>query len=60
MIPAIVAENSKGWVALIMSVIDLLDVHFNWHFPGVDDEVIMTLVNAVGTVLVWIMPNRAS
>lgn len=60
--PTWVTMHGKAWTAAVMSVLDLLDVAFNIKLPGLSttlsEDVVIFLVGAIGTAVVWFMPER--
>lgn len=51
---------SKALIAFTMGLSDLLDIHFGWHLPGVSEEGLATIFGILGTIGVWLMPDRSA
>ena len=52
------SHYSKAWVALVMALLTVLTVHFGLDFSFLTEEVIVAIIGIIGTIAVWLIPNR--
>lgn len=44
-------------VAVVMSVLELLELWTGWHAPGIDAQWVETFLMVLAPLLVWLVPE---
>ena len=57
--PLLINANAKAIVAMIMSILAVLDQIFAIRFPGISEAWITSLIVLLTPLFVWLVPNRA-
>tara|TARA_R100000365_G_C2747452_1_gene77373 strand:- start:2513 stop:2791 length:279 start_codon:yes stop_codon:yes gene_type:complete len=48
---------AKFWIALTMGVVNFVQVYFGFDL-GLDQMTATTIINGIGAVLIWLVPNK--
>lgn len=52
-------EYNKAWVALILAILTLLELHFGIAVSFLSENVILSVLAIASPILVWLVPNRS-
>ena len=56
--PEVINSNAKAIVALIMSLLVVLDQVAGISLPGISEEAVTSIISLLTPVFVWLVRNR--
>jgi purine-cytosine permease-like protein len=54
---ALISDNAKAWVALIMAALGVVTVVFGFDMSSITEDTLLAIIAALTPILVWSVPN---